>query len=101
LIYNDVGIDDGLAPVEYGLASIYPNPFNSVTTIKFGADRAEHVRLAVYDISGREVVCLFDGMPRRGYHRLSWQADTVPTGVYLLRLESPGRSDIAKVALVK
>jgi len=100
LVYNAVG-EDNLAPIEYGLRSIYPNPFNSVTSITFGADRSEHIRLIVYDISGREVVRLFDGVPRRGYHRLAWRADTVPTGVYLLRLESPGRSRVAKVALVK
>jgi hypothetical protein len=101
LLYNAVGDEDGLTPVEYGLKSIYPNPFNSVTSITFGADLSEHIRLVVYDISGREIVRLFDGVPRRGYHRLSWRADRVPTGVYLLRMESPGRSRVAKIALVK
>ena len=101
LVYNSAGDMDGLMPVEYGLRSIYPNPFNSVTSITFGADKSEHIRLIAYDISGREVVRLFDGVPRRGYHRLAWRADTVPTGVYLLRLESPGRTRVAKVALVK
>jgi len=88
-------------PVEFSLHSIYPNPFNAITTITFGADKAEHTILRAYDIAGREAARLFDGVPAVGYHQVVWNASALPSGIYLIRLDSAGRVKIAKTALLK
>ena len=92
--------DDNI-PVEFGLQSIYPSPFNSMTTVRFGADRSERIKLQVFDLLGRKVIALYDNTPRVGYHHVVWDAVTIPSGIYILRLEAPGREQTAKIALVR
>ncbi len=88
-------------PVEFELQSIYPSPFNGLATISYGMDRTERVLLRAYDVSGREVATLINQTVRAGNHRVSWSASDLPSGIYLLRLESAGRVKMSKVALVK
>ena len=90
-----------MLPVEFGFHDIYPSPFNAVTTVRFGMDKPEMVNLKVYDIQGREVGALFNGRAGAGYQRVVWDAASLPSGLYLLRLESAGRMKTAKVALVR
>jgi len=88
-------------PVEFSLRSIYPNPFNSATTITYGADKTERTILQAYSIAGRVVARIYDGIPTVGYHQVVWKAADLPSGVYLLRLDSVGRMKIAKTVLLK
>jgi len=90
-----------LLPTTLRISSIYPNPFNGQTTISFGIDRAVPTSLVAYDLNGREAARIFDGVPRTGYHTATWNADRLPSGIYMLRLESAGRARVAKVALIK
>jgi len=88
-------------PVEFGLTSIYPNPFNSVTTITFSVDIQSKTSLRVFDIAGREVVTLFDNVVKVGKHNLKWDASSVSSGVYLLRLETENKVKVTKIALMR
>ncbi|NQU05940.1 MAG: T9SS type A sorting domain-containing protein, partial [Calditrichaeota bacterium] len=102
LMLPDVVLDsDGAVPVEFGLRSIYPSPFNSMTTISFGIDVEESTKLQVFDLAGRKVVTLLDRTPSVGYHSVVWDASAFPSGLYLIRLESLGRVQTAKVALIR
>jgi len=92
---------DDLEPVVFGLAGIYPTPFNGVTTIRYGADRAEPIRIAVYDIVGRQVAVLTNRTESIGWHRVSWSAGNVPSGLYIIRLEAGSRVQTAKATLIK
>ena len=97
---NVAGLGAAL-PVEFGLQRVYPSPFNSQATIRFGVDRPERTVLKAYDLLGREVVTLFDRTPAVGYYQLVWDASHLPSGLYILRLESAGRVRVAKIALVR
>ncbi len=88
-------------PVEFGLHSIYPSPFNSMTSIQFGVDIVEPIELAIYDLLGRQVVKLFDSMPMIGYHRVVWNAQDVPSGLYIVKLSAGDRIQNAKVTLIR
>ena len=88
-------------PVQFGLNAIYPSPFNGVTTIRYGADRAERLAIRVFDITGRLVTTLTDGSAKIGTHTLVWNASSLSSGVYVIRLESGGRVHTVKTALVK
>lgn len=94
-------IDDPLSPYTFNLTAVYPSPFNSRLTIDYAIDAVEPAKLAVYDLAGREVARLFDGIPQTGRHKSVWDAEQVSSGVYLVRLESAGRVATVKAVLVR
>ncbi|MBT7618897.1 MAG: T9SS type A sorting domain-containing protein, partial [Calditrichaeota bacterium] len=95
------GQDAGEFPVEFGLSSVYPNPFNSKTTIQFGVDKAVPTTLKVFDLTGRVVKVLYDGTPTVGWHSIAWDGADIPSGIYVLQLESAGRYRAVKTALLR
>jgi len=93
--------DSNKPPVRFDLQSIYPNPFNSMTTVKFSIDKPERITLSVYDLTGREVVKLFDGVKAIGNHNVVWNAVEAPAGLYLVQLEGADRTMTRKVVLLR
>lgn len=79
-------------PAAFELCQNYPNPFNPVTTIGFGVSGlgSRWVRLAVYDLLGREVAVLVDEPKRPGTHTATWDARGMASGLYIYRLEAGG-----------
>ena len=75
-------------PFAYSLSQNYPNPFNPTTTIAYTIQEPNHVRLTVYDLLGREVAVLVDEMQLTGLHQTQFDAATLPSGMYVYRLES-------------
>jgi hypothetical protein len=73
-------------PAEYLLEQNYPNPFNPRTTIHYQLPTDSRVTLKVYDILGREVKSLFDGLQEAGYQEAMFDGITVASGVYFLRI---------------
>jgi hypothetical protein len=61
--------------------------FTPSTSIGFTLKADSHVRLAVFDILGREVTKLADGVKGAGQHSAIWNAQTMTSGVYFARLE--------------
>jgi len=88
-------------PVDFTLSEPYPNPFNGVTAIEYSLPRASTIKLAVYDMNGREVAVLAEGRVEAGAFRASWEAGNVNSGVYMIRLTHDGGSSSRKVILVK
>ncbi len=80
------------------LAAAYPNPFNPSTTIGYALPEATDVRLAVFDLTGREVAVLVQGVQSAGSHEVRFEARDLATGVYLVRMQA-GR-DVQTRALV-
>lgn len=83
------------------LEAAYPNPTRDVTSIRFALPDASHVRLAVYDVLGREVGVLVDGMRAAGRHEVTWHGQRVPAGLYIIRLEAEGATRMQPVTLVR
>ena len=79
----------------------YPNPFNPSAEIVFDLPEASDVRLAVYDVTGREVARLADGPMSAGTHRVRFEATGLPSGVYLYRLEAGAFAATERMTLVK
>lgn len=84
----------------------YPNPFNSVSTIRFDLPQASDVSLVVYDILGREVARLVDGYMEAGYHQVQWNGGDrlggeVPSGIYIAQLMTPEYTNSIKMLLLK
>ena len=89
---NDIfdGSDESVAheiPRSYSLYQNYPNPFNPSTTIAFDLPESARIRLEIFDILGRKIDVLFDGMIPAGRHQIVWQPrNTVASGIYFYRL---------------
>jgi len=105
----DLLVDVGDAAPAGGLALLQnaPNPFSRGTSIEFAIPPggAEYARLSVFDITGRLVRVVFDGAREGGPDRANWDGldgtgRRVPAGVYLYRLETPGRSVTRKLMVL-
>jgi DNA-binding beta-propeller fold protein YncE len=96
----DVPVADEVRDVE--LSPIAPNPARAGASIAFALPRGSSVRLTVTDVQGRVVATLADGVLGPGRHRVtlaSHDGDLSP-GVYFVRLQTPGRILVRRVALV-
>jgi WD40 repeat protein len=73
---------------DYTLSPNYPNPFHAGTTIRFSIPIAGHVRLAMYDLLGREVALLVDDEVPSGSHTVRFDRRALPGGVYYYRIQT-------------
>jgi hypothetical protein len=103
-------------PESMSLEQNYPNPFNPTTNFEFrlparqtgvglagqaGIARLESVTLKVFDLLGREVATLVNGMRPAGVYTIRWDASSLPSGVYFYRLQISDRSETRKLVLTK
>ncbi len=93
--------DRGPVPTEYNLGAAYPNPFNPVTTLEYSTISEGNVSITVYDITGRVVDVLVDENKEAGNYTVTWNAGSLPSGLYLVRMDSGSFVGIQKVMLVK
>lgn len=80
--------DGGAVPGQARLLPNYPNPFSGATTLAYDLDRPARVRLTVYDVLGRTVTTLVDGVQPAGRHAVPFEAGALPAGLYFYRLEA-------------
>jgi subtilisin family serine protease len=88
-------------PEAFSLEAAYPNPFNPVTTLRYALPEAATVRLVVYDLLGREVARLVEGVQQAGYHAVAFDGARLASGVYLYRLEAGTFVQTRRMTLVK
>lgn len=69
-----------------------PNPVRGPVAFRFSLDRPRAVRLAVYDVLGREVVIVREGTHQAGTHEAGVDAGVLPSGVYIVRLTTNGQA---------
>ncbi|UCF62973.1 MAG: T9SS type A sorting domain-containing protein [bacterium] len=103
-----VGIEDELEQIaqQFTLSQNYPNPFNPVTHITFNAPKTTQVKIAVYDILGRQVKVLYNAVAPAGSHTISWDATKeagtpLGSGIYFYQLQSENVTLSKKMILVK
>ncbi len=80
-------------PTQFRLEQNYPNPFNPVATIRFDLPVKSRVTLRIFDILGRQVATLADGIFEAGYQSVNWDASAFSSGIYFCRLEAAGIAD--------
>ena len=83
------------------LGPAYPNPFNPVATIPVSLAADMAVRLAVYDLRGRLVRTLQDGVLTAGDHAFRFNGEGLASGTYFCRLETPAGVQTKRMTLVK
>jgi hypothetical protein len=95
------GAGSGQNPTSFALDQNYPNPFNPTTTIRFKVPSSTFVSLKVYDILGREVATLVDGMQQAGSHEVRFHADNLSSEVYFCRMNAGEFTATTKLLLAK
>lgn len=97
---------DGEIPTRFALEQNYPNPFNPSTSIAFGLPETAGVNLIVYDLLGRKVATIAEGVRPAGWHTAQWDGrddagKPVASGIYLYRLQSGQFMQTRKMLLVR
>ena len=105
-LVGPTAVPEGLVPRGIVLDQNAPNPFNPRTEIRFAVERDQTVRLAVYNLGGELVDVLANRVFAQGEHRVVWdgtddEGSAMPSGLYLYRIESDGRSQPRKMMLVR
>ena len=89
------------APGDVKLEQNYPNPFHRSTTITFTLPEPADITLEVFDVVGRKVETVTHGFHHAGDHRFNWSADGLAGGVYLIRLNTAGKSQSIRAVALK
>ncbi|MBZ0264746.1 right-handed parallel beta-helix repeat-containing protein [bacterium] len=89
----DDAVDEGgmneTLPSSLSISSVYPNPFNSSVQVKIQLAVSSHLEVRAYDLLGREIGLLFQGMLNSGTNLVNWHAEkTLASGTYIIKAKS-------------
>ena len=84
-------------PDRVQLEAPFPNPFRTRVTFRYALPKPVRIRLAVYDLLGRQVAMLVDGLQAAGQHTITWTPEKLAAGLYLVRLEAGGHTETRPV----
>jgi len=99
--YSNVVEVEVTAPMEYALGQNYPNPFNPSTQIDFSIAEPTMVKLAVYNLMGQEVQVIKNEFMQAGLHQVQFDASSLPSGMYIYKLETANFVQARKLMLMK
>ncbi len=88
-------------PIRYALFQNYPNPFNPTTVISYQLSAVSKVTLIIYDVLGREVAILVNGVRQPGNYAVEFNGTNLASGVYFCRLQAGDYKKIMKMILLK
>jgi hypothetical protein len=93
--------EDNQIPTNYVLGQNYPNPFNPSTTISFSLPEETFVKLEVYNSIGEKISTLASENLIAGNYKYDWNAKSLPSGIYLYRLQTDSFTESKKMILMK
>ena len=95
-----VDLETGV-PKSFSLHQNYPNPFNPTTNIKFDVGQSSIVKIALYDILGREVLVPVNEYMNAGTYEISISLSNLSSGLYFYKMTSGSFTDIKKMIMTK
>jgi len=93
--------EQSMMPLEFGINSTFPNPFNGQVQIEYAITEAGRTSLTILDISGREIAKLVNNFKPEGNFAVNWDAHSLPSGLYFAKLDQNSRTTSKKLMLVK
>jgi hypothetical protein len=88
-------------PDKFELNQNYPNPFNPTTQLSYNLKIDGNVKLTVFNLVGQSMAVLVDGYQTAGYYEVSFDANDLPAGIYLYKLQVGDYSSVKRMTLVK
>jgi uncharacterized protein YdgA (DUF945 family) len=79
----------------------YPNPFNSNTKIKYELSVSSRVKIEIFNLSGQRIEILQNKHMPPGVYEIDFNANNLPSGVYLCRIEAGKYQDVKKMILLR
>ena len=95
-----VGLADLFVQWDYQM-SVFPNPFSDQTTVRFSLPGSCPTSLTVCDITGKQIKTLISEKLTTGIHRIEWNAEGMPAGIYFLRLKTNKIVETKKLMLLR
>ncbi len=86
---------------DYALFNNYPNPFNPNTIIEYKVPATSYVTIKIYDILGKEIKELVNGIKLRGTYSADFSADALVSGVYFCNMQAGNFNKTIKLILLK
>ena len=100
--YNTFNFEEEfLVPSDFKLLPAYPNPFNPVTNISFIMSNENNIKLSIYDIRGREIEVLDNGLRKSGEYTIMWDASRFASGIYYIHIAAGNHVETQKIMLIK
>lgn len=100
--YQPTDIKDNVTSVsEYSLKQNYPNPFNPATTIEYSIPKSGNISLKIFNVLGQEVKSLINQNQNAGTYRISFDASSLPSGIYFYALSADNFVQVKKMMLIK
>jgi hypothetical protein len=97
-----VGVNDPVTvSEEISLSRSYPNPFNSSAVIEFSIPANQQVTIDIYNVLGQKIANIYDGRLLTGNHKVIWNADNHPSGIYFYTLKTEDKSEVNSMTLLK
>lgn len=85
----------------FRLNPAYPNPFNPSTNITYSMAHAGEIKISVYDVLGRHVATLINGVQPAGEHRVQFDASSLSSGLYIVSMQAADYQKIQMITLMK
>ena len=98
---TDIGQTDSTITNFFSLEQNYPNPFNPTTKISYSLPRTSNISLRVYDILGRDVATIFEGVQAAGNNETVFDGSNLASGIYFYRLRANDFVETKKLLLMK
>lgn len=99
-----VAVDETKLPADFALERIRPNPASGPLQLRFSLPREARVHLGVYDLQGREVAVLADGVLQAGDHESTWRPQRsgagAQAGIYFARLAAGDQTRVQRIVLI-
>ncbi|MDP8206538.1 MAG: right-handed parallel beta-helix repeat-containing protein [Candidatus Electryonea clarkiae] len=95
-------ISSSTIPQKFEISSVYPNPFNPTLVAVIGLPQTSHLKVSIFNVLGEQVAIVADNRFSSGYHRFTFNADELSSGIYFMHVSVPGRMDeVRKVVLMR
>jgi hypothetical protein len=91
----------GQASGQFSQVKLYPNPANNITKLEFNLQETEQLNIQLLDISGRIIKSISNEKATAGYHTVEINTADVPSGMYIIQMETGNASANYRLSVIK